>query len=76
MSEVIKDLAELAVRDSLFEPLYPAITVGEGDGQITIPVVFVEKFAKRIIDEAIQVMGAYHAEWLSKKLKKHFGVEE
>ena len=37
-----------------------------------------EKFAELIVRESIEVMKRhdYHGEWLGKKIREHFGVEE
>lgn len=53
MNERIRLLAEQAVLDSLFESIDPAFTVGTGNGKMTIPLVFAEKFAEMIVRECI-----------------------
>ena len=56
MNEKIKVLADQAVLDSLFESIDPAFTVGTGNGKMTIPLVFAEKFAELIIRECSQAL--------------------
>ena len=55
MNDLSKKLAEQAVTNSLFESVEPAITVGADDNKMTIPLVFVEKFAELIIQECVTV---------------------
>ena len=51
MKERIKQLAEHALENSLFETIEPTITVGEGENKVTIPMVFAEKFAELLEKE-------------------------
>ena len=53
MNEQIKQLTVQALENSLFEPIDPTVTVGEGENKVTIPLVFAEKFAELIIKECI-----------------------
>ena len=83
MNERIKLLAEQAVLDSLFESIDPAFTVGTGNGKMTIPLVFAEKFAELIVREMVDECAkvcVQHAGWTpdmsAKQVKQHFGVEE
>jgi hypothetical protein len=86
MNKQIKLLAEQSAENSRFELAFPAITVGEGDTKMTIPCVFVEKFAELIIRECIVTlqdqMGRgkrddyYRGQSDSiRLLQQHFGVE-
>ena len=54
MNERIRELAEQALENSLFEPIEPTVTVGEGENKVTIPLVFAEKFAELIVRECIE----------------------
>ena len=53
MNEQIEELARRALENSLFEPIEPSLSVGEGETKVTIPLVFVEKFAELMIYECI-----------------------
>ena len=73
MNERIRLLAEQAVLDSLFESIDPAFTVGTGNGKMTIPLVFAEKFAEMIVRECAEICLEANDH---KNILKHFGVEE
>jgi hypothetical protein len=51
MNERIKEITVQALENSLFEPIEPTVTVGEGENKVTIPLVFIDNFAKLIIEE-------------------------
>jgi hypothetical protein len=51
MNERIKEITVQALENSLFEPIDPTVTVGEGENKVTIPLVFIDNFAKLIIEE-------------------------
>ena len=76
MNERIKLLAEQAVLDSLFESIDPAFTVGTGNGKMTIPLVFAEKFAELIVRECAKFCDDKNSKLLGTMMKEHFGVEE
>ena len=79
MNERIKEITVQALENSLFEPIDPTVTVGEGENKVTIPLVFAEKFAQLIVKEC-----ANRASWaqdtgekdIGGEVLKHFGVEE
>jgi len=78
MNERIKQLAEEALENSLFETIEPTITVGEGENKVTIPLVFAEKFAELIIQECAEIADknsplSYPDHGI--KIKRHFGVK-
>ncbi len=58
MNERIEKLTNEAIEQSLFEPLFPAFTVGEGSSKMTIPTVFVEKFAELVVKECARIARA------------------
>lgn len=76
MKKRIQELAEQA-----FEPINAVSSEGVAD-RYTFDQewfrLYNEKFAKLLIDEAIEVMVKhdYHGEWLGGKIKEHFGVGE
>lgn len=80
MTELIKLLAEQAIKNSLFEPSNPAFTVGTGNGKITIPLVFAEQLSKLVVEECIRYFNEdyrrdFDVKWhddLSAKLSDHF----
>jgi hypothetical protein len=51
MNERIKEITVQALENSLFEPIDPTVTVGEGENKVSIPLVFIDNFAKLIIEE-------------------------
>jgi hypothetical protein len=51
MNERIKQITVQALENSLFEPIEPTVTVGEGENKVTIPLVFIDNFAKLLIEE-------------------------
>lgn len=53
--ELIKQLAEQALKNSLFEPIEPSLTVGDGENKVTLPLVFMENFAKLIVKESVRL---------------------
>ena len=82
MNDLIKLLTEQAIKNSLFEPIDPAFTVGTGNGKITIPLVFAEQFSKAIVEECIRYFNEdyrrdFDVKWhddLSAKLSDHFNL--
>ena len=55
MNERIKEITVQALENSLFEPIDPTVTVGEGENKVTIPLVFIDNFAKLIIEECARI---------------------
>ena len=47
----LKEVVAEALRLSLFEEILPSVSVGEGDSQIKIPLVFARYFANLILEE-------------------------
>ena len=85
MNTRIKELAVQALENSLFESIDPSLSVGEGQTKVTIPLVFVEKFAELIVQECLDVLNPdddltsmreeYGRKLSMHMIKKHFGVE-
>jgi hypothetical protein len=80
MNERIKEITVQALENSLFEPIEPTVTVGEGENKVTIPLVFAEKFAELIVRECADVCQQFgnggSGYTLSSEIREHFGVEE
>jgi hypothetical protein len=55
MNEQIKQITIQALENSLFEPIDPTVTVGEGENKVTIPLVFIDNFAKLLIEECARI---------------------
>lgn len=78
MNEQIKQLTVQALENSLFEPIDPTVTVGEGENKVTIPLVFAEKFAELIVEECADIVKYYHSRnetVTPRQILQHFGVE-
>jgi hypothetical protein len=78
-TEAIHKITVQALENSLFEPIEPTVTVGEGENKVTIPLVFAEKFAELIIQEccsAIRLNDVFFGGKFQGAILKHFGVEE
>lgn len=89
MIERIKEIAEQALENSLFETIEPTITVGEGENKVTIPLVFAEKLTKLVAQECVSICLDRHHTWrwdnepdsssgpreCAQLIKEHFGVE-
>ncbi len=87
MNDRIHEITVQALENSLFEPIEPTVTVGEGENKVTIPLVFAEKFAELIVRECAMIVEGFEItqevaldEYVdyeaSSVLKEHFGVEE
>ena len=55
MNERIREITVQALENSLFEPIDPTVTVGEGENKVTIPLVFIDNFAKLLIEECARI---------------------
>jgi hypothetical protein len=76
MNDRIHEITVQALENSLFEPIEPTVTVGEGENKVTIPLVFAEKFAELIVRECAEVAYKRSVHSGPSDIFKHFGVEE
>jgi hypothetical protein len=79
MNKRIHEITVQALENSLFEPIEPTVTVGEGENKVTIPLVFAEKFAELLVRECADVVRYYYIRGepiMSCNITRHFGVEE
>jgi hypothetical protein len=80
MNKRIHEITVQALENSLFEPIEPTVTVGEGENKVTIPLVFAEKFAELIVREcgniAFEHWALTHDTSPQEAILKYFGVEE
>jgi hypothetical protein len=60
MNKRIHEITVQALENSLFEPIDPTVTVGEGENKVTIPLVFAEKFADLIVRKCIESTLSLH----------------
>jgi hypothetical protein len=82
MNDLIEELAEEAIINSLFEPIEPNFTIGTGNGKMVIPVVFAEQLTKLVVEECIRYFNEdyrrdFDVKWhddLSAKLSDHFNL--
>lgn len=83
MAYQVKELAQEALTNSLFEPIQPSLVVDTNTSRVEIPLVFAEKFAELIVQECITVasqqpnpsnLNYKPSERLVEALKFHFGV--
>jgi hypothetical protein len=80
MNKRIHEITVQALENSLFEPIEPTVTVGEGENKVTIPLVFAEKFAELLVREcgniAFEHWALTHDTSSQEAILKYFGVEE